>query len=662
MDGVVAKNKRKKNVLQKTVNNKNTQGFCEIDDNYNDESLYHIYQLGKAYESDELHIGHYDFVDDAQFDEFDDSNKKDMTMESMSYEEFDGEDYIQDAEESHTRFSLQDLPIFSHESVLIPRSITSRFAVVVGMFTLILGTFLFVGTTFAVANRVDGAGKRAITSIKIAVNSLRTNDFAVSGDSLDRAHQEFLFASAQMNKISSFATFISQFVPGASKLASGNHIIEAGKYLTHAAKEFHTIIPVVISEDSALVARDGEHVSFLALYKLVADRVDISYTDITQARKHIDKVYLSDVPKEYQDTFMQMKEVLPLVENSLRHGVESRNVVEELLGANGSRTYLFLFQNNHEMRATGGFIGSYGIVKINDGNIEKLIVDDIFNPDGQLIDRVVPPLPIQKISADWSLHDSNWFVDFPLSAKKAMDFYERTGGPTVDGVIAITPVMMEKFLAITGPIKLSEYDMMLTSENFMEIMQDEIEDEKNYKKENAYEENEDEEVAVDEVMEEIKKQPKKVLSDLMPIMIDKLSDRKTPEHLAKLLSAVSAGMKERHIIMYMTDDGAQDIIESNDWGGTVLQTDKDYLSVINTNINGFKTEVCKYKTDELVYKETWNRSPLEDTHIKVKYKSGNLKSHYKNITKYNPNHDWISEKVYKDDVLDEKTVREIEYY
>ena len=598
MDGVIAKNKREQNVLQKTVNYENTQSFDEIDATYNNESQYHVYQLGKAYESDNLYIGYSDFVEDEKEDDiYLEQDEEIISNESVHIQIEDwSDDYIQEEDEtSHTKFSLRELPIFSHESVLIPKSISSRFAFVVGIFTVMLGTFLFVGTTVAVAERVDGAGKRAITSIKVAVSSLRANDFTVSGDSLDMAHQEFLFASAEMNKINSFATFISQFIPGASKLASGNHIIEAGKYLTHTAKEFHTIIPAVISEDSALVAQDGEHVSFLALYKLMADRVDSAYVDIIQAKKHIDKVYLSDVPKEYQDTFVQMKETLPLVENSLRHGVESRSVVEELLGANGPKTYLFLFQNNHEMRATGGFIGSYGVLKINNGNIEKLIVDDIFNPDGQLIDRVVPPLPIQKISADWSLHDSNWFVDFPLSAKKAMDFYERTGGPTVDGVVAITPAMMEKFLVITGPIALPKYDMILTSENFMEIMQDEVEDEENYEIKNDNDEkieekdnNKDDEKT--EEVEETKKQPKKVLSDLMPIMINKLSDRKTPEHLAKLLSAVSSGVKERHIIMYMTDKGAQDIIESNDWGGAVLQTDKDYLSVINTNVNGFKTD------------------------------------------------------------------------
>ncbi len=602
MDGVTARKQKCRNTLEK-----------------NDNIQYRVYQLGQAYKSEDLYISYTDFEggDEANVQEnkFDNTgytqiqkNNKEMSSEinyfeqSKIYEESQ-DDEIDDKIEKHSesKFSLRDLPIFSQESILIAKNISSKFAFIVVMFVLVFSSFVFAGTAFAVKNKVDKAGKDAFTSIKIAIQNLRENNYKVSGEEFDKAYKEFNSASIEMNKVGNFATFVAQFIPGMSKLSSGNHIIQAGKYLTHAAKTFNQIIPVVIDKDSTLVTPDSKHVSFLAIYELVVDQLGVAYEDVTQAREHIDKVYLNDVPKEYQDTFVKMRELLPLVEKSLKHGIESRSAVEELLGANGSRTYLFLFQNNNEMRATGGFIGSYGLIKINNGNIEKMIVDDIFNPDGQLTDRIVPPLPIQKISADWSLHDSNWFIDFPLSAKKAIDFYERTGGPTVDGVIAITPAVMEKFLTITGPIALPKQGVVLTDKNFIEVLQNKIEDKNNYLEKENVSKNAIKKEEINNTKNDInninrntvevtKKQPKKILADLMPIMLDKLSDRKSPEYLAKLLSVVSNGLRERHIIMYMTNKNVQDIIESNNWGGIVLQTDKDYLSVINTNINGFKTD------------------------------------------------------------------------
>ena len=584
MDGVIPKRKNK--AKQKVVG---SNGFKQ-----RSEKNYHVYQLGKSFEPDEYEV-----------DYFDNRKKFERTM----YQEHDDlkNDFVDDLEnddeyKKNISFSLKDIKLFGQNSVLLSRAVSVKFLVLIGIVTTILGTFLFVGTSLAVKDQVDGAGRRAINSIKSAVSLLRDKDFEASEKSINDAYDEFLFASNEMDKINSFAKFTSQFIPGASKLASGDHLVEAGKYLTHGVKEFYQIIPVVIESDNVLVSDDHEHISLLALYETFITHARVVHDDLGKAIAHLNKVHLDDVPKEHRDTFLAMKETLPIVDNSLQKSLDSQNAVEELLGANGIRTYLFLFQNNQEMRATGGFIGSYGIVKINNGRIEKIMVDDIFNPDGQLIDRVVPPLPIQKVSADWSLHDSNWFVDFPLSAKKAMDFYERTGGPTVDGVVAITPVMMEKLLTLTGPIDLPQHDTVLTAENFVEVLQSEIEDVDNYQninsdEENLEEENEKnedkknaEEDEIDDEEETTKKQPKKILSDLMPVLIDKLTDIKNPKNIAKLLSIVSDGLKEKHILIYMSSEDVQDIVEANGWSGNVLQTDKDYLSVINTNINGFKTD------------------------------------------------------------------------
>ncbi|PID52600.1 MAG: hypothetical protein CR972_01190 [Candidatus Moraniibacteriota bacterium] len=501
---------------------------------------------------------------------------------------------IEEIEEydDQVRFSLSDLPIFTQESVLHSSYISRRFALMSGFIIFFLSFGLFVGTAVAVKGRVKNASERAITSMKSALESVGKNDLDALSVNIDAVHEEFVYASKEMDKISPIVKFVSRFVPGTSKLSSGDHIVEAGKYLSHTASEFGNIVPAIMEEKERMKEEGTENISFLGIYQVLADCISVARYDIAHAQEHINKVCIDDVPENYRDSFMQIKEILPQINNSLQTATEVRSAVEDLLGANGPRTYLLLFQNNHEMRATGGFIGSYGIVKMNGGRIDKMFVDDIYNPDGQLIDHVVPPLPIQKISANWSLHDSNWFVNFPVSAKKAMDFYERTGGPTVDGVIAITPVMMKKILEITGPVELKEYNLVLTADNFMRVMQNEVEDRENYtvsekrKEPNNLEEKKDSK----EEMHIEKESSKKVLSSLMPIMIERISDKKDPQELVSFLSAISEGVRERHIVMYTSNQKIQKIIEDAGWGGEVLQAEKDYLSVVNTNINGFKTD------------------------------------------------------------------------
>lgn len=597
MDGVVNRKNIQKNSSQYDSHHARMhESFL-----YENEDQYHIFELGKPYRDrsayEECFLGKNtcEQIDVRALLEEKDADHvithasalpQELIHESVFsptlYEL--NEDDLDHEGSQHVRFSFKDLPIFTHDSVLHSKHISKRFVMMAVSMIFFLSFLLFVGTAVIVKNRVTDASNRAILSMKSAMASLGESDLEALDDNIKTVYQEFLFASEEMDKISPAAIFISQFVPGASKLSSGSHIIEAGKYLSHTAKEFGSIIPMVTAENKTIVGKDAEHVSFLELYRLIADRMSNARFDIAQAQQHLDRVYIDDVPLEYRESFMQVKEILPDISNTLRTATESRVAVEDMLGANGPRTYLLLFQNNQEMRATGGFIGSYGIVKINKGRIEKMFVDDVFNPDGQLIDRVVPPLPIQKISANWSMHDSNWFTDFPLSAKKAMDFYERTGGPTVNGVIAITPAVMQQLLEITGPVDLPEYELTLTHENFVEVLQNEVEDRSNYSSE-TIEKNEQNITQAEDI-----KQPKKILSDLMPIMIDRLSHKDNPQGLSQVITAISDGIKGRHIVMYSSSEEIQEIIEESGWGGSVLDTDKDYLSVINTNINGFKTD------------------------------------------------------------------------
>ncbi len=173
-----------------------------------------------------------------------------------------------------------------------------------------------------------------------------------------------------------------------------------------------------------------------------------------------------------------------------------------------------------------------------------------------------------KISAAWSLHDSNWWPDFPKSAQKAILFYEKTGGPTADGVIAITPVVMQKLLEITGPIEMPDYEVTLNADNFIAETQYEVEEDFNR------EEN----------------QPKKILADLAPIVLDKIFNGQDFDAISKSLSAVLEGLAQKHILLYSENENLQRIVSAQGWSGEIWETPNDYLNVVNTNINGYKTD------------------------------------------------------------------------
>jgi hypothetical protein len=57
---------------------------------------------------------------------------------------------------------------------------------------------------------------------------------------------------------------------------------------------------------------------------------------------------------------------------------------QNYLVLNQRRRYLILFQDNGEIRSTGGWISDYAIVAIENGQIRELFVDDVYNAQALL--------------------------------------------------------------------------------------------------------------------------------------------------------------------------------------------------------------------------------------------------------------------------------------
>ncbi|HJX59346.1 hypothetical protein A2V61_03960 [Candidatus Woesebacteria bacterium RBG_19FT_COMBO_47_8] len=158
-----------------------------------------------------------------------------------------------------------------------------------------------------------------------------------------------------------------------------------------------------------------------------------------------------------------------------------RGVTKELpsiLGRDKPSTYLILFQNNMELRPTGGFVGSLALVTFDGGRLSDINVLDVYSADGQLKGHVEPPTPIKDYlgEANWFLRDSNWDPDFPTSASRAEWFLGKEIGKAVDGVIAVDLEVARSLLKATGPIKLADYGQQVSSENLYEKTQQEVEE------------------------------------------------------------------------------------------------------------------------------------------------------------------------------------------
>jgi len=438
-----------------------------------------------------------------------------------------------------------------------------RLALVASVVAVVWGGAL-VHRGLDLRGQVLGVSQTGVNQLQSAVGDLKNKNFDGSQQSFESAAQAFGDASQQLNDWNSTLVEISQFIPGASQLASGKYALDAGQHFALAGAAMNPVI-----KDSLDASKQGLNgLPLLDLLQKSQDATKTALQELSQAQEDLAKVKIDDLPANKQAQFLQIRQNLPTITNSMQIFLDQSALLADVFGVNGPRKYLFLLQNNQEARATGGFIGTYALLDINNGRVRKFFVDGIFNPDGQLTQNIVPPSPLQKVSGVWSLHDSNWFPDFPLSAQKAISFYEKTGGPTMDGVITLTPTVIQKLLTLTGPITLDEYGVTLDSDNFMALVQDQVEF--------HYDKDEN--------------KPKKILADLVPLLLDRLAGMQSIGQVKAALAMMEASLNEKHILLYSSRDTIEQKIKETGWSGEVIDTKRDYLSVINTNISGYKTD------------------------------------------------------------------------
>ncbi len=158
---------------------------------------------------------------------------------------------------------------------------------------------------------------------------------------------------------------------------------------------------------------------------------------------------------------------LPHVEERALASYRGLNALVGFLGGNGPSSWLFLSQNPDEVRPTGGFIGTYGVIQASDGHVSLGPISPIEDWNSTNPDAVVPlassPTVLQVADSVQNLSDVNAGPDWSTDAKLALRLWQEGGGAPVNGVVSMTPEFLAQLLGVLGPVPLPSYGKVLTS-------------------------------------------------------------------------------------------------------------------------------------------------------------------------------------------------------
>jgi hypothetical protein len=140
-----------------------------------------------------------------------------------------------------------------------------------------------------------------------------------------------------------------------------------------------------------------------------------------------------------------------------------------MLGADVERRYVAIFQNNAELRTTGGLPGAAALVTASDGRIEM-------GRQTESLPRterpILPESPAERELYDGQLgtyyQDANFIPHFPRTAELVAAHWERNFDEQVDGVVSFDPVTLSYLLEGTGPITVAGTEV--TSSNAIDLL------------------------------------------------------------------------------------------------------------------------------------------------------------------------------------------------
>lgn len=151
------------------------------------------------------------------------------------------------------------------------------------------------------------------------------------------------------------------------------------------------------------------------------------------------------------------------------------DLLPEVLGAEDLRNYLLVFQNNAEIRSTGGLPGAMSIITTEDGRI-SLGRQDSANRFGE---RATPVLPLSKDEkAVFSeklgtyMLDANFTPDWPRAAELIRARWEEVHPERLDGVLTVDTVAVSYLLGVTGPVQVGDYT--LTADNAVDTLLNQV--------------------------------------------------------------------------------------------------------------------------------------------------------------------------------------------
>lgn len=424
---------------------------------------------------------------------------------------------------------------------------------------------LSVPATLAIFRARDTAGEAA-SATKAGLAAARNGDSVGAAAAFTEAEAKFLDAKRELaDPLAAGGLAIPVLAPNfaaARDLASiGADVAGAGRLLAGEA-----------DPQRLRVRRATVPLSELRRLEPLLENAADKLRDAKRRLDDIDRTFLIG---PVEDAIIDLEVRLRTAVRDSRVAADASRILPSMFGRDGPKHYFVAFQNNAETRGTGGFIGSWGILTAENGELDlgDVVRSAVLLPSSPDEARELnAPRDFKRrysrFLPERDLRSVNLSPDAPTNAKLIADMARQTIAGPVDGVLTIDPVGLAAVMRLTGPIAVAPWPTPITADNVAAVLM-----------RDAYvffvNDQDAREDFLGDVVEEVWRQFKE-------------RDLGNP---ARVLRELGKATRTKHLTLWMADPDAQDLVEQARTDAALPPPDADLAMLTTQNAGANKTDV-----------------------------------------------------------------------
>lgn len=501
-------------------------------------------------------------------------------------------------DEDKTQPALKKLDLGT-EAMLAPTTPRKKFPLWSKVTLIILSLiFIFSGAVGVLAYQLVNPLKQTASSASEAVTSLQNQDLITAEEKLQKT-KENLNQTQNKYKLLAWIKFIpfirEYYFDGESVIKAASLGIDAGGEMIKAIEPYSDLLGFKAKESAQVEVQSAEDRIIFLVQTLdaIAPQLEGVSIKLNQANDEIKRIKPNRYPvsiagKPVRAKIVEVQEALKSSAQVLSEAQPLIKLLPQLLGQGDEKTYMLLFQNDAEIRPTGGFMTAYAYLKVLNGKITPLDSFDIYDLDNRFTKKIPAPAIIKKYLDEnyYYLRNQNLDPDFRVSMDTFIgNYYLIPNVIHIDGVIAIDTQFPVMLLKILGPIGVGGWGNFTAEiDNRCDCPQ------------------------VIYALEEIADRPvntvrvgrKSVLGPLMhSVLANAMGSPKSK--WPQILNACLDAIKQKHILFYFEDEKSQAAAEAFNAAGRIKEFEGDYLHVNDANFGGAKSNMFTTQEVEQEY-------------------------------------------------------------